>query len=231
MLSGLILTAFLMGLGGAPHCATMCGVPCAAAFRRALPWQALLGRCVGYAVLGAVAAASAGAVSQWSREVAFLKPFWLIAQVLAVCLGIWLLISGRMPRQLDQWGLDLYHRLRGRWAQGQVNGAISPWVSQSAPFLAGMGWALLPCGLLYGAVTVAALAPNAWSGALVMATFALPSGVAVWAAPRLVQRLSRIGAGWQNPGWSIRLAGVMLAAMAGWGLVQHLIAQWRAWCG
>ncbi len=231
MLSGLMLTAFLMGLGGAPHCATMCGVPCATALRRALPWQALVGRWAGYALLGAVAAVSAGSVSQWSREVAFLKPFWLIAQAMAVCLGIWLLLSGRMPRQLDQWGLDVYHRLRARWGRGASDGSVSPWVSQSAPFVAGMGWALLPCGLLYAAVTVAALAPNMWSGALVMTCFALPSGVAVWVAPRVVQRLALIGSGWHNPAWSIRLAGGMLAAMAGWGLIHHLVAQWQAWCG
>jgi len=84
MLSSLILTAFLMGLSGAPHCATMCGVPCAAALRRSLPLSALLGRWLGYSVLGFMAAASAGLVSQWSREISFLKPLWLMAQGAAV---------------------------------------------------------------------------------------------------------------------------------------------------
>ncbi len=32
MLTGLMLTAFLMGLGGIPHCGAMCGTACAAAF-------------------------------------------------------------------------------------------------------------------------------------------------------------------------------------------------------
>lgn len=33
MLTGLLLTAFLMGLGGIPHCTAMCGAACAATGR------------------------------------------------------------------------------------------------------------------------------------------------------------------------------------------------------
>jgi sulfite exporter TauE/SafE len=228
MLSGLIVTAFLMGLSGAPHCATMCGVPCAAALRGNLPLTALVGRWLGYGLLGAIAAASAGLVSQWGRELAFIKPLWLMAQLAAVFFGLWVAISGRMPRRLDQLGLDLYHRLRSRWGRGQAEG-VSPWLSQATPLLAGMAWAALPCGLLYGALMVAALAPNATGGFIVMSAFAIPSGVGVWLAPKLINRLtSRRG---QDPVWSIRLAGLMFAGMAGWGLAHHVMAQWQAWCG
>ena len=229
MLSSLILTAFLMGLSGAPHCAAMCGVPCAAALRRDLPISALLGRWLGYGLLGAVAAASAGLVSQWSRDISFLKPLWLMAQAAAVMFGLWLAAKGRMPRQLDQWGLDLYHRLRERFGQQADVAGIRPWVGQMAPFVAGLAWAALPCGLLYGALMVAALAPDPLGGFAVMSAFAIPSGVGVWAAPKLLSRLT-VGP-WQDPTWAIRLSGVMLAATAGWGLMHHLWMQWQAWCG
>ncbi|MDE2076602.1 MAG: sulfite exporter TauE/SafE family protein [Burkholderiales bacterium] len=229
MLWGLILSAFLMGLSGAPHCAAMCGMPCAAALQRPVPLSALLGRLLGYVVLGAVVAASAGWVSQWSREVAFLKPFWLIAQAMAVLLGLWLLISGVIPRQLDDLGLDLYHQLRQRWGRATAGQGVSPWISRTAPVLAGMGWALLPCGLLYGAVVVAALAPTVWGGALVMAAFAIPSGVGVWLAPKLMRWLR--GSNREHPQWAIRLSGLTLAGIAAWGLFHHLYAQWQAWCG
>jgi len=228
MLSSLILTAFLMGLSGAPHCATMCGVPCAAALRRSLPFSALLGRWLGYSLLGFVAAASAGLVSQWSRDISFLKPLWLMAQGAAVMFGLWLAAKGRMPRQLDQWGLDLYHRLRARWGHGSGSG-VSPWVGQAAPFVAGLAWAALPCGLLYGALMVAALAPDPLGGFWVMSAFAIPSGIGVWAAPKIMSRLT--AGPWQDPTWAIRLSGLMLAITAGWGLVHHLWAQWQAWCG
>ena len=67
MLSSLILTAFLMGLSGAPHCATRCGVPCAAALRRRLPLRALFGRWGGYSGLGFMAAGCAGLGAQVIR--------------------------------------------------------------------------------------------------------------------------------------------------------------------
>lgn len=228
MLSGLILTAFLMGVTGAPHCATMCGLPCAAALRRSLPLPVLIGRWLGYALLGGIAAASAGVVSQWGHDVAFIKPFWLMAQSMAVLFGLCLLVTGRVPRQLDQMGLQAYHSLRARWGQAATTSPV-PWVNHAAPVLAGMAWAAMPCGLLYGAVMVAALAPDPFGGALVMTAFAVPSGLGVWAAPKLLARLS-VGH-WQDPQWAIRLAGLMLAIMAGWGLAHHLWAQWQAWCG
>ena len=54
-----MLAAFLMGLGGVPHCAAMCGAACAVVFPGGVPRWALVGRCLSYAVLGVVAAASA----------------------------------------------------------------------------------------------------------------------------------------------------------------------------
>ncbi len=191
MLTGLLLTAFLMGLGGIPHCTAMCGAACAAALPRGLPAAAWFGRLLGYALLGAVAAVSAGAVSRWGREVAMLKPLWVMVQVAAVMLGLYLLMVGRMPAVLDGAGRSAYDSLRARMA-GLPQQMSEPWQSMwrlSWPFVGGMAWALLPCGLLYAALMVAALAPDAQAGAGVMASFALPSSVGVWAAPWILRRL------------------------------------------
>lgn len=185
MLSGLMLTAFLMGLGGVPHCAAMCGSACAVAFPRGVPRLALLGRCLGYALLGGVAAASASMVASWGRHVAVLQPFWIMAQAMAVVAGLFLLLRGRLPSALDHAGQSLYRRVRAR-VQGLVRGRIAPAWAPVLPLLAGMAWAALPCGLLYAALMVAVLAPGAWEGALVMACFALPGAVGVWSAPALL---------------------------------------------
>lgn len=192
MLSGLMLTAFLMGAGGMAHCAAMCGTACAAAFPRGVPLLALLGRCVGYTALGAVAALSAGLVAQWGRQAAILQPFWLLAQAAAVVMGCWLLFTGRVPAVLDQWGQGAYWRLRGRVRRAVGDHPASRW-RPWWPLLAGVAWAALPCGLLYAALMVAALASTPWGGGLVMLSFALPSAVGVWAAPALLARLSRRG--------------------------------------
>jgi len=192
MLSSLMLTAFLMGLGGVPHCAAMCGAACAALLPNGVPWLSLLGRCVGYALLGAVAAVGFGAAAQWGRQVSFLQPLWIMAQALALLLGLWLLWSGTMPRQLDALGQDAYRALRARLNATPAlheGGALRAlW-----PFVAGMAWALLPCGLLYAAVMVAALAPDALGGGLVMLAFAVPGAFGVWGAPEILRRLARMG--------------------------------------
>ncbi len=198
MLSSLMLTAFLMGLGGVPHCAAMCGAACAALLPNGVPLLSLLGRCMGYALLGAVAAVGFGAAAQWGRQVSFLQPLWIMAQALALLLGLWLLWSGAMPRQLDDLGQGAYRALRARLNASpvfRVGGALrSIW-----PLVAGMAWAMLPCGLLYAAVMVAALAPDALGGGLVMLAFALPGAFGVWGAPVVLRRLARLGRGADAP--------------------------------
>lgn len=191
MLTGLLFTALLMGLGGMPHCAAMCGAACAVAFPRGLPRGSWLGRLIGYAALGAVAAVSAGAVSRWGRDVAMLKPLWVMVQVAVCFLGLRLLVSGRMPAMLDGAGRAAYDRFRARMV-GWSGSWRSPWrgVWQVGwPIVGGMAWAALPCGLLYAALMVAALAPDAWGGALVMLAFGVPSSLGVWGAPWLMRRL------------------------------------------
>ena len=187
MLSSLLATAFLMGLAGIPHCTAMCGAACAAAFPRGLSIWTLLGRAIGYACLGAVAAAAAGLVSRWGQQVAMIKPLWMMAQLAMVLLGCFMLVRGFVPERVDQAGKGLYVRLRASWLARSAG--WPRWVRQAWPLLAGLAWALLPCGLLYAALMVAALAPRPAEGALVMLAFALPSAVGVWAAPALLRWL------------------------------------------
>lgn len=274
MLTGLWLSAFFMGLGGMAHCAAMCGMACSVALPGGVPWQALLGRTVGYAALGGVAAASAGLIAVLGRRVSFLQPFWIMLLVAAVMLGLWLLASGRMPAALDNWGSALYRRTRTRW-QAWAQQRQGAWWWPAWPVLAGMLWAFLPCGLLYAALMLAALAPTAAGGASVMVAFSVPSALGVWAAPWVLGKLTRLrshdsttspvppslnapqagattapvlwlrvergaaapaGAAlgsanaWVDPRWAVRLAGVGMASMAGWGLAHHMWAQYQAWC-
>lgn len=213
MLSGLILTAFLMGLGGVPHCAAMCGAACAAALPRGVPLASLLGRCLGYAALGAVAAASAGLVAQWGRQVTFVQPLWVLLQAAAMMLGMLMLWRGRVPAPLDEFGQGLYRSLKARWAASSVEKRW-PALRAMLPFLAGLAWAALPCGLLYAALMVAALAPSALGGATVMLAFALPSALGVWAAPTVLRRLT----GGQAAGMRAVSASVVNPARSASGL-------------
>jgi sulfite exporter TauE/SafE len=192
MLSSLMLTAFLMGLAGIPHCAAMCGAACAAFLPGGVPLSSLLGRCLGYALLGGVAAASFGTAAQWGRQFSFVQPLWMLVQALVLVLGLSLLLSGRMPRQFDAFGQGLYQALRARVNASSLL-AFDGRLRWAWPVVAGMAWALLPCGLLYAAVMVAALAPDARGGALVMLAFALPGSLGLWGAPVILRRLASFG--------------------------------------
>lgn len=105
MSSWLWASALLMGLAGGPHCVAMCGGACSAVAMRCGPawparalaaWQ--LGRLLAYSVAGAVVASSVSVLGQWGRELAWLRPWWVMLHLAAFALGLWMLWQGRAPR-------------------------------------------------------------------------------------------------------------------------------------
>ncbi len=232
-------SALLMGLAGGPHCLAMCGAACAAITGRCggarpqramLAWQ--LGRAVGYTAAGAVVASSAVLLGQWGREVAFLKPFWAMLHLAALVLGLWLVWRARPPRWMGAW-LDPSAWLKSPSPRAPAGSAGAPgkvlWLQASA---AGAAWVALPCGLLQSALVVAALGSTAVDGALVMAAFALGSGLSLWVGPRLWAALAGAGGAagpaawrpaWANAALSLRLAGLLLALGSGWALLHAAV--------
>lgn len=241
MLYSLLITAFLMGLAGLPHCATMCAAPCAAVMPRGVSGQAVLGRTLGYAVLGALAAGAMSLVAAWSRWATALQPIWVMVLAATFLLGLWMVASGAMPAVVQAHGTALYRRVQ-TWGGGvpsgpsMASGAHAPALSAVRPLALGMAWAALPCGLLYGAVMTAALAPTPGQGAMVMAVFSLPGAVVLWWLPARLKGWrwpARLPIRWPwlaDPRWALRLAGGLLSTAAAWGLAHRLHEQWLAWC-
>ena len=73
---------------------------------------------------------------------------------------------------------------------------------------------------------VAALAGTAPAGAMVMALFALGSGVTLWLGPWLLLRFGVNG----RDAWAMRLAGLALAGTSAWGLWMGLVHNQAPWC-
>jgi len=222
MQSSLALTALLMGLAGGPHCVAMCGAACAGLaqaggeHRQRALWSFQIGRLVGYSLLGALAAASVQGLGWLTVQSATLRPVWSLLHVAAIGLGLWLLLLARQPIWLDQGARRLWTRVRhfnARW-------------DGVAPLAVGGLWALMPCGLLYSAVMVAALTSQPVDGALTMALFAAGSSVSLWAGPWLLLRLQSVGDG----SWGIRLAGLALVSTSGWALWMGLVHDQAPWC-
>lgn len=236
---GLVAALFMAGLVGGPgHCAGMCGpfvlaqvasrlerVPIArlTEFHR-LTGAALvpyhLGRTTTYMALGAVAALVAGGVRSlpgWH---------WLSAALLGLAaLGFLGLavhrLAGALPFSTRIPGLS---GLGAVWAEA-VAARVRPLFDQPTGWRGyGLGVALgfIPCGLLYGALAVAAASSDPVAGALGMGAFALgtvPTLMAVGLAGHLAGRLWRRTVAWLAP---VIMAGnaLVLGYMA-WRLAFH----------
>lgn len=162
------LAAVLMGLAGAGHCLMMCG-GLAGALGQHASWQRLLcynsGRILSYAIAGAlVAAAFSQLAGAAANGLIYLR---LLAALLLVLLGLyyggwWLAL-----RHLEALGKPLWRALQPIAQRSRTSN------NQAAVLLAGMVWGWLPCGLVYSALSWAALSGSASSGAFYMVLFGL----------------------------------------------------------
>lgn len=239
MQSALFASAFVMGLAGGPHCVAMCGAACAAVghatrppavgvatlsridrvARTAAPMPLVLqaGRLAGYAAGGAIAAGAMQGLAAGSAHVQALQPLWVMLHAVVLAWGLILAALGRQP----VWALR---------AGSAIARSTRPLTrSVSGVFALGTLWVALPCGLLYSALMLAALANGPVQGALAMTLFAFGSGLSLWLAPWLVQRAGwRIGALRQQLG--TRLAGVLLVLLALEALHLDVVHQIAIWC-
>jgi uncharacterized protein len=189
--------ALLMGLAGGVHCASMCGSICVAAGLTRERNLMLAARAAAYILVGAVAGGFFELAAQLTLAVSALKPLMHLALGLVMAHGLYVAVTGRSwARGLGRSGQAVVHiPLRGLRAGAVVMGASLP---------------LLPCGLFYGAVALAALSGSALAGATTMAAFVVGSSPWLWAAVRM---MGQPGPGrWQRP--LLRLAGLICAAAA-----------------
>jgi hypothetical protein len=157
-----------------------------------------------------------------------LRPVWTLFHVATAALGLVLVWRAQQPAWLESAGRTVWLRAKsvGLGAGG-------------APLLLGTLWALLPCGLLYSAVLVAAMAGSVLQGAAVMALFALGTSVTMAIGPWLWLRLRgttdkngmTVAGSSRNTGaWGVRIAGAALAASSAWALWMGLVHNTAPWC-
>lgn len=189
----LVLAALTAGLMGGVHCVGMCGglsqwlLPAPNA-RRVIPILAVApagdklpngttgatatlratlgtllvlhaGRLTTYAVIGAMAGLSGSAALSF-RQVPH-WPLFLLGNLALLYLGARLVGW--------QWPWRLSPALTARLLR------LLPRPANYPPFLNGLAWGCMPCGLLYSVLPFALLSGAAWSGALLMLLFGLAS--------------------------------------------------------
>jgi sulfite exporter TauE/SafE len=101
-----------------------------------------------------------------------IKPFLPVQQIFYVIGNIALLLLGM--RLLGLRPALLFFDVAGNFIHRLVHGVLPDTLKGSSyPFLIGMSWGCLPCGLLFGIAPFAFLSGDAYSGALLMLLFGL----------------------------------------------------------
>jgi hypothetical protein len=166
-----LLTGFALGMGGSLHCVAMCGplmltLGCrVAASRVDRVWHSALyqlGRVLTYMVLGL----ATGLVGQALATQG-------LGRAVAISAGVLLLVAAvRSVRTLSFGPLE---RL-GASAARRASAAAGRWSLAhpvSGPLFTGAANGLLPCGLVYAALTAAAASGDARDAAVLMAGFGI----------------------------------------------------------
>jgi sulfite exporter TauE/SafE len=211
----ILVTAFLAGLLGSGHCFGMCGGiagslgALSGMGSRSAAWPALqfnLGRLLGYAVLGALAAGILGAAG----EIMALKPVgkWLrgLTALMVLLIGLRFLLDWRGLDVIEKGGSVLWRRIM----------PLAVRISQRHDWIGRLGlgvcWGFLPCGLVYTVLVTAASTGSAVAGGATMLAFGagtLPAMLGLTlAAPALSTFLS--------DRFVRRIVGFSLVVLAAW---------------
>jgi sulfite exporter TauE/SafE len=150
-MSPLVASLFLLGLASGVHCVGMCGGFVAAlAGRRVIPLRAIeaprwrrlalfnAGRITSYAAAGALAGTVGAACT---AVLGAQTALYVVVNVLLIAIGLHLAGATRLLSPLEALGAPLWRRLQPYASRAMAGG----------PYVAGLFWGWLPCGLVYGA--------------------------------------------------------------------------------
>ena len=200
-----LTTAFLAGLVGSAHCLGMCGGmsglfalhSSVRGLHRQLPMALVYnaGRLASYAILGFAVAAAGSRFAGLTPALG--KPVRLIAGAVIILIGLQIAFNFRALGFLERMGGAAWSHV------SPLAGRLLPVTSLPRALGLGLLWGLIPCGLVYSVLLVAATRTRAVDGALVMLAFGagttpamLLTGLGAARLAQLMQdRRTRLGAG------------------------------------
>ncbi|KKD62440.1 cytochrome biogenesis protein [Grimontia sp. AD028] len=189
-----LIAAFTVGLLGAGHCLGMCGGVAAAVSmgtpqnQHKLPFLLFYngGRLLSYGLIGAIAGglvAGVIGVTQITQQLLWLR---LAAAIMMILLALYIGRFWNGLAYVERIGQVLWKRL------SPLSTKLLPLRSPFAALPFGMLWGWLPCGLVYSALSWAAVAGNALDGLLIMLAFGLgtlPAMILVGSAAEATKNL------------------------------------------
>jgi len=147
------------------------------------------GRITTYALAGALAGGLGSAALRLGGLLPVQVALYVVAQLMLVALGLYLL---GVPRYLDGF------ERAGRILWGRIQPAASalfPIRSAARGYAVGMLWGLLPCGLVYSVLVTALVSGSAGGGALAMLAFGAGTLPSLLAAGTVFPALARTRGG------------------------------------
>ncbi len=195
-----LAAAFAAGLAASGHCLAMCGsvtctldASCEKGTRARTHGLFMLGRIAGYSLAGL----AAGSIGSTLRTIAPSNAQWGVRVAVAVLgvlvglqtAGVWRVFSSLEPK------------LQGLFAKVSPRAkSLLRAPTPSASLTLGLLWSLVPCGMVYAALALAATSGAALSGALTMLAFGLGTAPALLSLAYLSARLRGV----QNARWVSR---------------------------
>jgi len=184
-----LLIMLSLGFMGSLHCIGMCGglVSAVSMSQAKVWWSGLLvyqfGRISTYALLGLLVGVSGVALNSFGGD--------LLQRALAILAGILMII---FALNLAGWLPDPLRRF-STWASrktglAQLAKKASTQARAGSWYTLGLANGLLPCGLVYAALSLALAANNAQAATLMMLTFGLGTIPAMMLIPSALHKMS-----------------------------------------
>lgn len=166
------LALFLVGLLGGTHCVGMCGgIVGALSLGAPARWSMHLaynaGRILSYAAAGALAGALGAASLTLDGQMPIRIGLYLLANLMLVALGLYLLGVTRALAFTERAGQHLWRFIQ------PLTRRFLPARTVVQAFPLGLLWGWLPCGLVYSTLATALSAGSPGRGALLMLAFGL----------------------------------------------------------
>ena len=208
------LALFLVGLLGGTHCVGMCGgIVGALSLGAPARWSMHLaynaGRILSYGAAGALAGALGAASLTLDGQAPIRLGLYLLANLMLVALGLYLLGVTRALAFTERAGQHLWRRIQ------PLTRRFLPAKTVVQAFPLGLLWGWLPCGLVYSALATALSAGSPGRGASLMLAFGLGTLPNLLLAGILLARLNEFV---RRP--AVRIAsGLMVLGFGIYGLI------------
>jgi sulfite exporter TauE/SafE len=223
------LAVFLIGLLSGTHCVGMCG-GIVSALTVQLPQQKPavslhlaynVGRLTSYTLAGAIMGALGSLSLLLNNVLPIQMVLYVAANLMLLAMGFYLLGISRAAAFVERVGKRLWQHLQ------PLTRCFLPVRSVAQAFPLGMLWGWLPCGLVYGVLSVALLSGSAGRGALTLLAFGLGTLPNLLLAGMLLVRFRR-----QMQARPVRIvSGLLVISFGVFGLANAATLGGRLWQG